>query len=125
MKRLIYIVDNDKKIQNLLDYTLSNWNGYELKLFASEEDCFKCMKEKPDVVIIDFVKIASDGKNYFQTLNKLRKEDKSLPVIAISESFKSDDLKKYYNAGVSKCISKQGYFVDKIRDTIDYMTDCA
>ncbi|HEX3010277.1 MAG TPA: response regulator [Bacteroidales bacterium] len=98
---------------------MKNWDGCELKLFTTEKDCLQSLNEKPDVVIIDLLKIIDCDKKGTNTLAQLKKMDQSLSVIVISDKFDEKEIKKYYNEGAVKCISMKGYFVDKLKETLD------
>ena len=51
--KLVFVVDDDRLIQNLLEYTISSKEGYNVSVFPSSEDCIQNLEKKPDIIILD------------------------------------------------------------------------
>ncbi len=69
--KMIFMVDDDKVILNLLEYVFQSKNGYIIKTFSSGEECLQNMNLNPDLVVLDYIlnekdKNAMDG---LETLN--------------------------------------------------------
>jgi two-component system alkaline phosphatase synthesis response regulator PhoP len=80
MERLIYIVDDEENIREILDYNLTK-NGYKVKSFkdgGSFLDSFKQLK--PDLVILDLMLPDTDG---FDICRQIKKES-GVPIIILS-----------------------------------------
>ncbi len=121
MQKLVFFVDDDKMILNLLEYTINNRDDCEIMTFQSGEACLENLYLNPDLIILDHVfKSAMDNPlNGLQTLNKIREERTDIPVIILSaredEELKNDFLK----AGATKYIPKNDYFIDALIETMD------
>ena len=80
---MIYCVEDDSAIRELIVYTL-NAAGYTAKGFGSGQEFFECCSgETPDLVLLDLMLPAEDG---ISILKKLRHDERTseLPVIIAS-----------------------------------------
>jgi len=78
-KKLIYIVEDEKHIQELLRFNLEE-NGYEVECFEDGETMFEVVeRKKPDLFVLDIMLPGVDG---FEICKKIK------------ENY---DLKKYHN----------------------------
>lgn len=80
---MIYIVEDDKSIRDLLLYALKN-EGYESEGFESSEDFYSALKKMPpDLVILD---IMLPGDNGLDILQEIRKNPKlkNLPIMMLT-----------------------------------------
>jgi two-component system response regulator AtoC len=77
----IFIVEDDPWYGELLKYHLSLNPDSEVILFNNAKDCLNSLKEKPNVVCIDF---SLPDMNGDELLKKVLKYDKDIPVIVIS-----------------------------------------
>lgn len=119
--RLIFVVDDDRLIQNLLEYTISSKEGYIVKVFQSSEDCIDNLEKKPDVIILDH-NFESDDKRLMtglEALVEIRKREKSLPVIILSNQNSDQVIQEYYSHGATSYIPKRDYFINTVIDTCD------
>lgn len=88
MQKLIYVVDDEENILEIIEYNLSR-NGYEVRVFkdgTSFMDFFNI--KKPDLVILDLMLPDIDG---YDICKKIR-EESDLPVIILSA--KSEEFDK-------------------------------
>ena len=53
MSKLIFFVDDDKMIINLLEYTFQSRQKYKVMSFESGEECIQAMDRKPDLIVLD------------------------------------------------------------------------
>ena len=51
--KLVFFVDDDKLILNLLEYTFKSRDGIQVKTFFSGEECLDHIQLKPDLVVVD------------------------------------------------------------------------
>lgn len=118
--KLIFMVDDDKVIRNLLEYVFQGKNGYIIKTFFSGESCLKNMHLNPDLVVLDYILNESDNEamDGLDTLKMLKKAKEDLPVIILS-SFTDDKTAEIMKkSGASSVIKKDDYFVDKLEKYI-------
>jgi two-component system, NtrC family, response regulator AtoC len=119
-QRLIYFVDDDKLILNLLDYTFQNLHGYEVRTFQSGRECLDNIHANPSLVVIDheFEGKSQGEPDGFSLCKKIRSTNPSLPVIVLSGHEDPKLIEKYETMGVSRYLLKQEYFIDALTDII-------
>lgn len=82
-KSMIYLLEDDKSIQNFVLYTLKN-TGFDAKGFEKPSEFWVALEEEmPDVLLLDIMLPEEDG---IEILSKLRarQQTKSLPVILLT-----------------------------------------
>ncbi|TEB07554.1 Transcriptional regulatory protein SrrA [Pelotomaculum schinkii] len=85
----ILAVDDDPKIQKILQHTLSK-EGFEVILAASGEEALqKARRQPPELVVLDIMMPGMDG---FETFQKLKAQYHDMPVIILSA--RSDEVDK-------------------------------
>ncbi len=100
---LIYCVEDDSGIRELIGYTL-NSVGFETEAFEDAESFFAAMAEKkPDLVLLDIMLPGTDG---MEILKAVRKNDNSLPVIMLTAKSDRMDKVKGLDAGADDYITK-------------------
>jgi DNA-binding NtrC family response regulator len=121
MSKLIFFVDDDRMIINLLEYTFQNRQQYDVKSFESGEACVQSLHMKPDLVVLDH-QLAGAGEkkmNGIETLEKIMDYDGKIPVIILT-GFGTDDLyHRFIKKGAKRFLTKDDYFIDSLIDTID------
>lgn len=120
-EKLIFIVDDDKVILNLLEYTFKSLVGFEVRTFNSGEDCIQNMGLKPDLVVLDhmFYLQGNDFMSGLETLKELRKIDKDIPVIILSSQEDKLLIREFIQNGASKYIPKEDYFIDTLVESVE------
>lgn len=119
--RLIFVVDDDRLIQNLLEYTIRSKEGFEVDVFKNGEDCLENLERKPDAIILDHHFISEDKPlmTGLEALVEIRKREKSVPVIILSGQSNESIINEYYKNGATCYIAKKGYFINNLLDTCD------
>jgi two-component system, OmpR family, response regulator len=120
-EKLIFIVDDDKVILNLLEYTFKSLEGFEVKTFNSGEDCIKNMELKPDLIVLDhmFYLHGNNCMSGLETLKEVRKIDKEIPVIILSSQEDKMLIREFIQSGASKYIPKEDYFIDTLVESVE------
>ncbi len=118
--RLIFMVDDDRVILNLLEYVFQGKNDYKIITFPTGEDCIDNLHRKPDLVVLDYILNESDkdALNGMQTLKKIVEKDRSLPVIILSGQTDEETRQKFLQNGAKDVLSKDDFFVDKLEQII-------
>ena len=121
IEKLIFFVDDDKMILNLLEYTIKNRKDYNVKSFLSGEECLANLAENPSLIVLDhyFSKVGSDKLTGLETLEKIKKITPKTPVIILSSQDDKELIPLYFSKGASRYISKDDYFVDSLMEAID------
>jgi two-component system alkaline phosphatase synthesis response regulator PhoP len=83
MTPLIYLVEDDASIRELVIYTLRN-TGFEAKGFSKGEEFWQDMKERlPSLVILDIMLPGEDGLAILKRLRS-RESTKRLPIMMLT-----------------------------------------
>ncbi len=119
--KLIFIVDDDRIILNLLEYTFKSKEGYEVKTFFSGEDCLENLEMNPDLIVLDhlFYLQGSESMTGLDTLIELKKRNNDVPVIILSSQDDVTLVKEFIKNGATKYIPKVDYFVDALVESVD------
>jgi DNA-binding NtrC family response regulator len=121
-EKLIFIVDDDKVILNLLEYTFKSREGYEVKTFASGEECLAHLDEnKPDLIVLDhmFYLHGERKMSGLDTLIELKKRLKDVPVIVLSGQDDNLLVREFIVNGALKYIPKEDYFIDALVESVE------
>jgi len=85
-EKLIFIVDDDEMMTQMLrDHLLRN-PMHKVSTFATGEECIEQLAEKPDVVILDYKLnlVKRDAADGLEILQRIKKFDKDICVIMLS-----------------------------------------
>ena len=103
MKKNILIVDDDKDILELLEYTLTN-SGFEVLGFLNTKNVSKAiLEENIDLILMDINLPGIDGSLYIEML---RAKNINTPVIFISAKDSHEDIKHGFLVGCDDYITK-------------------
>lgn len=120
--KLVFFIDDDKIILDLLEYTFQSRGGIEVKTFSSGEDGFaKIQQTKPDLVVLDycFHKRGAGAMSGLDTLKKINAYDKNIPVIMLTSMKDEDLIDNFKQYGAYKYVCKDSYFIDTLLETIN------
>jgi DNA-binding NarL/FixJ family response regulator len=118
--KLIFFVDDDKMILNLLEYTFKSRQGTRVQTFFSVEECLQNMHMKPDLVVMDHMFQEREGHNDgIETIKQLKQIDKNLTVIVLSSQKDENLISEFLKNGASKYIAKENFFIDDLIDAIE------
>ena len=103
MKKTILIVDDDKDILELLEFTLSNI-GYDVLGFLNTKNVSKViLEENIDLILMDRSLPNIDGSLYVEML---RSKNINIPVIFVSAKDAPSDIKEGFLIGADDYITK-------------------
>lgn len=91
MKKKIFVVDDEKDIQDIIRMNLSSQN-LDITTFSSAEDAYRELgKTRPDLMLLD---VMMDGMDGFELCKKLKasQEYRDIPIIFLSA--KTEELDK-------------------------------
>lgn len=120
-EKLIFIVDDDKVILNLLEYTFKSREGYEVKTFYSGEECLKNLDLNPDLIVLDHKFHLQGGTNMtgLETLKEVRRINDTIPVIILSGQDDISLICEYIKNGAKQYIPKEDYFIDVLLESVE------
>lgn len=119
--KLIFFVDDDKFMLDLMEYTFKCREGFDVKSFYSGEECLNNLYLNPDVIVLDYY-LGEGEKQSLSGLEILRKINdlaKSIPVIILSREKSKQLIDQFINSGAKKYVIKDDYFIDTLIETID------
>ena len=118
--KLVFFVDDDKMILNLLEYTFKSRAGIQVKTFFTGEECLENMHMKPDLIVLDHIFPDDMGKlSGMDVLVKLKEMKSESEVIVLSCQEDENLIPEFIKNGASKYISKDDYFVDELIESIE------
>lgn len=118
--KLVFFVDDDKMILNLLEYTFKSRDGIRVKTFFSGEECLDHMQLKPDLVVVDHMFTGVKGQmNGLQVVRKIREIDQETTILVLSGQDDQDIIAEFIRSGAKQYISKDDYFIDSLIETIE------
>lgn len=118
--KLVFFVDDDKMILNLLEYTFKSRQGIDVKTFFSGEECLENMKLKPDLIVLDHIFPEETGQlSGLEVIKKLREIDKNVTIIVLSSQQDEKLIPEFLKSGAKQYISKDDYFIDALIESIE------
>ncbi len=106
----ILVVDDDRYVSEFMNIILSQ-GGYEV---VTAQDGFECIdkaeKEKPDLILLDFVMPNMDGLTTLASL-KRSKKTADIPVIMVTSSDDNKNVIRAQEGGASGYVVKP---IDKV-----------
>ena len=102
---MIYCVEDDAGIRELVVYTLQN-TGLEARGFADGEALFAALREqKPDLLLLDIMRPGEDGISILRRLRAVR-ETAKLPVILLTAKNTEYDKVVGLDSGADDYVAK-------------------
>lgn len=118
--KLVFFVDDDKMILNLLEYTFKSRAGIHVKTFFSGEECLENLHLKPDLVVLDHLFPEDTGQmNGLDIIREMRKTDKNVSIIVLSSQQDENLIPEFLKVGAKQYISKDDYFIDALIESIE------
>jgi DNA-binding NtrC family response regulator len=118
--KLVFFVDDDKMILNLLEYTFKSRKGMRVRTFFSGEECLKNLYMNPDLVVLDHI-FQSENCTIggIEILKKLKKLKRDISVIILSRHKDQEIISEYMKYGASRYITKENFFIDDLIEAIE------
>ena len=102
---LIYCVEDDENIRELILYALKN-NGYKVEGFEDSRSLFKMLKkELPDLILLDIMLLGEDGISILKSI-KLSPPINEIPIIMLTAKSAEYDKVKALDNGADDYIVK-------------------
>lgn len=102
---LIYIVEDDKNIQEIEGYALKS-SGYDVRLFDGAEELDEALKDiLPDLLLLDIMLPGEDGLSILKRL-RMDSVTKELPIIMVTAKSAEIDTVKGLDLGADDYITK-------------------
>ncbi len=102
---LIYVVEDDKSIQEIETFALSS-TGYQTEGFDNATAFYAAMdREKPSLILLDIMLPDEDGLSVLKKLRQ-QKETQNIPVIMVTAKTTEIDKVKGLDAGADDYMTK-------------------
>ncbi len=102
---LIYILEDDKNIQEIESYAIKG-NGYEVRAFDDAQAFDRGMQErKPDLLLLDVMLPGEDGLSVLKRIRS-NKDTKELPVILVTAKDSEIDTVRGLDLGADDYLTK-------------------
>lgn len=102
---LIYVVEDDKSIQEIEVFALSNV-GYQVESFGSAGELYEALERRiPDLILLDVMLPDEDGLSIVKKL-RLREDTATLPIIMVTAKTTELDKVKGLDMGADDYVTK-------------------
>lgn len=121
MEKLIFFVDDDKMMLNLMEYTFKCREGFEVKSFFSGEECLNNLHLKPQLIVLDYY-MGSEEEGCLSgldTLKKIKELGTETTIVALSREKDEATIEEFIRNGAQKYVVKDDYFIDTLIETIE------
>jgi DNA-binding response OmpR family regulator len=120
MSKHILVVDDEKYIVNILDFSLES-EGFRVKSAANGEEALRmAVDDIPGLIILDIMMPKIDGFEVCRAL-KAKEETKQVPIILLTAKDRDADRKKGEEVGCDDYITKPfspGRLIDRVRELL-------
>lgn len=102
---LIYCVEDDENIRELVSYALRG-QGYNVMGFGSSEELYKILPgNKPDMILLDIMLPGKDGLAILKELRE-NQETKEIPIIMMTAKSSEFDVVRGLDLGADDYVTK-------------------
>lgn len=119
--KLIFFVDDDRMMLNLMEYTFKCKDGYDVKSYFSGEECVENLYLNPNLIVLDYIlgDEESETMSGLETLKKINEQNDNIPVIILSREKNEALIEKFLQYGAKRYVIKDDFFIDTLIETID------
>jgi len=111
----VFIVEDDEWYCEFISYTLQLDDEYDIIKFHSGKDCLNNLKEKPDIITLDYQLPDLSGE---ELLKKIKDFDPEIEVIVISEQEKIETAVNLLKLGAFDYIVKSKDIRDRLLNVL-------
>jgi DNA-binding NarL/FixJ family response regulator len=119
--KLIFFVDDDKMMLNLMEYTFKCREGFEVRSFYSGEECLDHLNLNPGLIVLDYYlgEGESTAMSGLDTLKKINKQNSKIPVVILSREKDQTLIKKFLHYGAMRYVVKDDFFINTLIETVE------
>ena len=120
MSRIIFFIDDDKMILNLLEYTFQSRQDYDVVCYKTGEECLENLDQNPSLIVLDHILADRDSNRLtgLETLKEIRKVNKDVPVVILTGQGDEQLLSEFMENGADRYLTKDHFFIDSLIETI-------
>ncbi|HHJ09564.1 MAG TPA: response regulator [Bacteroidetes bacterium] len=114
-KKLIYVVDDDPFILNLVEKKLTR-EGFDVRVFKYGEECLAAMDTKPDIVVLDYLFVKHDDQvmNGKEIFSHIKEKYPDMPVIMLSGQDSGDVVLELARLGMNDYVIKDQFLIENL-----------
>ena len=119
--KLIFFVDDDKMMLNLMEYTFKCREGFEVQSFFSGEDCLEHLYLNPSLIVLDYYlgEGESTAMTGLDTLKKINETSHKIPVVILSREKDNALIREFLHFGAIQYVVKDDFFINTLIETIE------
>jgi len=119
--KLIFFVDDDKMMLNLMEYTFKCREGFEVRSILSGEECLAHLNLNPQLIVLDYYlgEGESTAMSGLDTLKKINETNKNIPVVILSREKDKSLIKEFLHYGAIRYVIKDDFFINTLIETIE------
>ncbi len=114
-KRLVFVVDDDIFIQNLVK---KRFDGDDINVitFTYGEECLEQLDQNPELIILDYLFYKKDEEvmGGMEIFNKIKELNESIPVIMLSGQDRGDVVLELARKGIEDYMIKDESLIDNL-----------
>ena len=119
--KLIFFVDDDKMMLNLMEYTFKCREGFDVKSYYSGEECLENLNLGPSMVVLDYY--LGEGESTvmtgLDTLKKIHETHPDIPVVILSREKDQKLITKFLQYGAMQYVIKDDFFINTLIETVE------
>lgn len=119
--KLIFFVDDDKMMLNLMEYTFKCREGFDVRSFYSGEDCLDHLHMHPRMIVLDYYlgEGESTAMSGLDTLKKITERNPSIPVVILSREKDQNLIRQFMQFGAMRYVIKDDFFINTLIETVE------
>jgi DNA-binding NarL/FixJ family response regulator len=119
--KLIFFVDDDKMMLNLMEYTFKCREGFDVKSYFSGEDCLEHLSLNPSLIVLDYYlgEGESTAMSGLDTLKKINEINNNIPVVILSREKDQALINKFMQYGAMQYVIKDDFFINTLIETVE------
>jgi two-component system, OmpR family, response regulator len=119
--KLLFFVDDDKMMLNLMEYTFKCREGFDVRSYFSGEECLENLNLNPSMVVLDYY--LGEGESTvmtgLDTLKKINEINKNIPVVILSREKDKNLISKFMQYGAMQYVIKDDFFINTLIETVE------
>lgn len=119
--KLIFFVDDDKMMLNLMEYTFKCREGFDVRSFFSGEECLENIGLNPNLIVLDYYLGEGESKvmSGLDTLKKISEINKKIPVVILSREKDKQLISQFMQYGAMQYVIKDDFFINTLIETVE------
>lgn len=119
--KLIFFVDDDKMMVNLMEYTFKCREGFDVASFYSGESCIENLGLNPNLIVLDYYlgEGESTAMTGLDTLKKIIEINENIPVVILSREKDNALITEFLDHGAIRYVIKDDFFINTLIETVE------